>query len=278
MLHSECPLDSFLPWSLAHPGPIYKKKDTKTSSCQLSPSPRGLMLMILLCTLPGVSAQPMTGCQESNLGWLITSCFCIYGFYWIISILMKACQNLCNCVLQHRPTKSVAHCVAWGFCYFMLCAIFVPSALTDDLHLTGCLLWVCTLAVTNCWFWKLAKAKGRMILQCQFVRKRRHKRWRGIFRCRHRSCCPSPIACICVKPCIPDAHVHECSNASDAFPWHHLREELEVPPTQPRRSKMNVLCSKACKSYCNHFQMTRQVMSQDLMVQHPQVPMTRILC
>ena len=180
------------------------------------------MLMILLCTLPGVSAQPMTGCQESNLGWLITSCFCIYGFYWIISILVKACQNLCNCVLQHRPTKSVAHCVAWVFCYFMLCAIFVPSALTDDLHLTGCLLCVCTLAVTNCWFWKLAKAKRRMILQCQFVRKRRHKRWRGIFRCRHRSRCPSPITCICVKPCIPDAHVHECNNASDAFQWHHL--------------------------------------------------------
>ena len=104
-----------------------------------------------------------------------------------------------------NPTKSVAHCVVRGLCYLMLCAIFVPSALTDDLRLTGgCLLCVCTLAVTNCWF--RIPAKRRKILQCQFVRKRRHKRWRGIFRCRHRSCRPSPITCICVKPCVPDAH------------------------------------------------------------------------
>ena len=104
---------------------------------------------------------------------------------------------LCAC------TKSVARCVVWGLCYEMLCAIFVPNALTDDLHLTDCLLCVCTLSVTNCWF--RIPAKRRKILQCQFVRKRRYKRWQGIFRCRHRSR-PSPITCICVKPCVPDAH------------------------------------------------------------------------
>ena len=166
---------------------------------------------------------------------------------------------------QHvrNPTKSVAHCVVWGLCYLMLCAIFVPSALTDDLHLTDCLLCVCTLAVTNCWFRKLATAKRRKILQCQFVRKRRHKHWRGIFRCRHRSCRPSPITCICVKPCVPDAHEPECDNASDVFQWHHLRGGTGVPPTQPRRSVMNMLCSTVCKK--------GQVMSQN-----PAVPMSRM--
>ena len=108
MLYSECPPDSFFLWSLAHPGPIYTKKDTKTWRCQLS-------LIILLCTLPGVSAQPMTGYQESNLGWLITSCFCICGLYWIVSIMVKACQNQCNFVLQHRPTKVRCTLRSMGF-------------------------------------------------------------------------------------------------------------------------------------------------------------------
>ena len=67
-----------------HPGPIYEKKDTKTWSCQLSPSPRGLLLMILLCTLPGVSAQPVAACQESDqvsctlrsMGFMLLNALC----------------------------------------------------------------------------------------------------------------------------------------------------------------------------------------------------------
>ena len=204
-----------------------------------------------LLLVPGAAAKSSSegaATGESFLGWIILCCFCMMTLRWLLGLLLSVSRQICSFAKQHRPSLPQVTWSIWVYCSFVTCAICmpdmqkfcyydvslmvqriayetwtIPQLMRQILFADHCFWWYSFgLAISgHCLAYALAailqtqEKKGKIILQCRFVQRRRFCRHRRDTASRWNTSCHMPT------PCLHVSYSHQCDSVSPSEynPW-----------------------------------------------------------